>query len=116
MTNNMMSNRSNIERVVMRRVQVIRALRPILSFDALVALVLVIALWGIGREVWVARVLENAPRDAAALPQFYLAAFEHTRLVVQALALLTLASLVYLARETAHLILIATQRRTYGTD
>ena len=104
MTNDTMDNRSDIERVVMRRIRIIRALRMILSFDALVALVFVVALWGIGREVWVARVLENAPRDAAALPKFYLDAFEHTRPVVQALALLTLVSLIYLARETARAI------------
>ena len=104
MTNNSMNDQSPIERVVMRRVRRIRALRPIVSSGALAALVFTGALWGIGREVWVARVLENAPRDAAALPKFYLDAFEHTRPVVQALALLTLVSLIYLARETAHAI------------
>ncbi|MHB1769520.1 MAG: hypothetical protein ACYCPH_00310 [Minisyncoccota bacterium] len=96
-----MNNRSPIERVVMRRVHRIRVLRPLISRGTLAALVLVIALWGIGREVWVARVFENAPRNTALLPQFYIAAFDHTRLIVQALTLLTLASLIYLARETA---------------
>ncbi len=101
MTNNIMNDQSPIERVVMRRVYRIRALRPIISSGALAVFVFVVALWGIGREVWVARVFENAPRNTVLLPQFYLAAFDHTRLIVQALTLLTLASLIYLARETA---------------
>lgn len=101
MTNNTMNNQSRIEHIVMRRVRRIRALRPLISSGALASAVFVVALWGIGREVWVARVLQNAPRNATMLPQFYLAAFDHTRFVVQLLTLLTLASLVYLARETA---------------
>ncbi len=101
MTNNGMNDQSSIERIVMRRVRRIHALRPIISSGAFAALVFVAALWGIGREVWVARVLENAPHNVTMLPQFYLAAFDHTRLIVQALTLLTLASLIYLARETA---------------
>ena len=101
MTNNSMNDQSPIERVVMRRVRRIRALRPIVSSGALAVLVCTGALWGIGREVWVARVLQNAPHNVTMLPQFYIAAFDHTRLIVQALTLLTLASLIYLARETA---------------
>ncbi len=107
MTNNSMNDQSPIERVVMRRVRRIRALRPIVSSGALAALVFTGALWGIGREVWVARVLENAPHNVDMLPQFYLAAFDHTRLIVQALTLLTLASLIYLARETARGLSVA---------
>jgi hypothetical protein len=99
-----MNNQSNIERVVMRRVHIIRVLRLIVSNGALAALVCTIALWGIGREVWVARVFQNAPSNLANLPNFYLAAFGHTHLIVQALTLLTLASLVYLAREIARLM------------
>lgn len=95
---------SNIEKNVMRRVHVIHALRPIISLGVLSALLAVIALFGIGREVWVARVFENMPHtsDFAILSRFWLAAFENTRLTVQALTLLTVASIVYFARETAH--------------
>ncbi|MDE2173107.1 MAG: hypothetical protein KGJ31_00685 [Patescibacteria group bacterium] len=99
-----MNKQSNIERTVMRRVKSIRVLQPLLSGNTLAAFVFVAALWGIGREVWVARVFANAPHDLKALPQFYLAAFDHTRLVVQALTLLTLASLITLARETARTV------------
>lgn len=95
-----MNNISNIERIVMRRVHRIHFLR---FFSPLVvgSLVLVAALLGIGRAVWVARVFENAPRDLANLPQFYLAAFSQTELIVQLLTTLSLISLIYLARATA---------------
>lgn len=93
------TNPSDIERIVMRRVRLIRILALILSTGVLAALTVCAALWGIGKEVWVARVLENAPSDPSDLPRFYLAAFLHARLVVQALSLLTLASLALLARE-----------------
>ena len=94
-----MNERSDLERVVLRRVRRIRVLRALFSNVTVAAVVFVFALWGIGREVWVARVLENSPHNFALLPQFYLAAFDHTRLIVQALTLLTFASLIYFARE-----------------
>jgi len=98
MMNNAMTD---IEKNVMRRVRVIRILRPVFSGFTVGCLVLVVALWGIGREVWVAQVFRNAPADFLSLPNFYLSAFNHTRLIVQALTILTLASVIYLARETA---------------
>ena len=96
-----MNNQTNIERIVMRRVRLTRILMLIISTAALALLAFAAALWGIGREVWVARVLENAPADPEHLFAFCLAAFLHTRLIVQALTLLTLVSLVYLIVETA---------------
>lgn len=99
-----MNNQSNIERIVMRRVYIIRILRPLISLESLAALALLLALWGIGREVWVAQVFQNAPSDFTNLPNFYVAAFNHTHIVVQALSVLTIISLVYLARETARII------------
>lgn len=102
MTTNIMPNASDIERIVMRRVRVIRLLRPLLSTSALASLVFVAALWGIGREVWVARVIADAPHQGLLpLGYFYLTAFERTRLAVQALTITTLVSLIYLARVTA---------------
>lgn len=95
------ANPSDIERVVMRRVRLIRILALVLSTIALAALTACAALWGIGKEVWVARVFENAPRDPRDLPNFYLVAFLHTRLAVQVLTVLTLVSFAYLAREIA---------------
>lgn len=96
-----MNDQTNIERIVMRRVRLARILMLVISTAALAALAFVAALWGIGREVWVARVLENAPADPGHLFAFCLAAFLNTHLIVQALTLLTLASFAYLVVETA---------------
>ncbi len=92
---------SNTERVVMRRVHLLRILGLIISTGMLATLTFIAALWGVGREVWVARIFENMPHsnDLIALANFWLATFIHTRLIVQVLILLTLASLIYLIRE-----------------
>lgn len=100
----MNDTQTNIERVVMRRVRLIRILALIVSTVMLALLTFVAALWGIGREVWVARVFENSPPNIEDLPNFYIAAFFHTNLIVQALTILTLISLVFLARETIRAI------------
>lgn len=96
-----MSEPSDIERVVMHRVRVIRAVRPIFSNGMLAALLLLAALWGIGREVWVARVFENGPSGLVGHTEYLAYAFEHTRVVVQVLTLTVLASALYLARLVA---------------
>ncbi len=95
---------TNIEKNVMRRVRLIRLLALIISTAMLAALTFIAALWGIGKEVWVARVFQNAPTDFTHLADFYLAAFLQTRLVVQVLSVLTLASLIYLILEAVRFI------------
>ena len=100
----MNNTHTNIERIVMHRVHLIRILQLVISTVVLAVITSVAALWGIGREVWVARVFENAPRDFASLPHFYLAAFLHTHIIVQVLTVLTLGSLLYLLVELARLI------------
>ena len=99
-----MNNESNIERTVMQRVRIIRVLRFFISNGVFAVLVFAVTLWGIGREVWVARVLENAPANFADLFIFYLSAFIHTDIVVQMLFVLSFVSIIYLARETARAI------------
>ncbi|MBU6321030.1 MAG: hypothetical protein KGI78_00130 [Patescibacteria group bacterium] len=93
-----MTDVSDIERVVMRRVQTIRFLRPFVSGGALAALVLALALWGIGREVWVAKVFSNGPHGFFAHARYLAYAFRHTRLVVQALVLASAAAAFILTR------------------
>lgn len=101
---NTIPNETNIERVVMRRVHLIRILKLVISTAVLAVLTFVTALWSIGREVWVARVFENMPTAISDLPAFYLQAFLHTHFVVQVLTMLTLVSLVYLVVEIARLL------------
>lgn len=112
MTNNTMTNQSEIERIVMQRVHLIRALKFAISGGVFSTIVSLFGLWGIGREVWVGRVLQNAPGNILNLPSFYLAAFEHTRSIVQMLIVLTIAALVFVVREVVRalaFVSIATQ-------
>ena len=106
-----MNEQSNIERAVMRRIHIIRILGLVISTGMLAILTLVLALWGIGKEVWVARVFQNAPSDITNLPNFFISAFGHTRLIVQILAILTFVSFVYLARATARAIFSVFRQR-----
>ena len=101
----MNNTQTDIERIVMRRVHLIRILKLVISTAVLAGLTLVAALWGIGKEVWVARIFQNAPTEPENLFAFYLTAFTHTRILVQALTVLTLASCAFLARETIRLTL-----------
>ncbi len=100
------STNSSIKKNVMRRVYIVYALRPIVSAGALAVLVLAGALWGIGREVWVAHVLNNMPQFTHfyALSQFWVYAFLHTHMIVQVLVLMSIFAIVYLARTMARLI------------
>lgn len=107
MNNDMTDMQTNIERVVMRRVHLIRVLRVIISGGVFALLFATLMLWGIGREVWVARVFENMPHtgDLFSSVSFWSAAFTHTRLTVQILVVLTLASFLYFVREVIRLLI-----------
>lgn len=93
------TNHSDIERIVMQRVHLIRALRFAISSGVLSTLLSFFALWGIGKEVWVARVFENAPKHFSDLPSFYWSAFMATDLAVQALVVLLGGALIYTLLE-----------------
>ena len=90
----------------MHRVHLLRIFGLIISTGMLAALTFVAALWGVGREVWVARVFQNMPPivNFLAFTNFWLATFIHTRLIVQVLTLLTFASFVYLIRECVRVL------------
>ena len=101
-----MTNPSDIERIVMRRVRLIRILTLIISTVTLAILAGVAALWGIGREVWVAHVFQNMPDvgNFSEFLAFWWNAFVHTRPAVQVLIVLTGASLLFLMREIARFL------------
>jgi hypothetical protein len=104
MMNNIMNDtQTNIERMVMRRVHLIRILKLVISTVVLAVLTSVAALWSIGREVWVARVFENGPQDFFGHAEYLVYAFAQTNIIVQILTILTLVSLLFLARETIRL-------------
>ena len=94
---------SPISRVVMRRVRTVHAVRPFLSGTALASFLFLLAVWGIGREVWVAHVfanLEAMPTFASSV-HFVVSAFMSTRFVVQALSVVALGAFVWVVRDTA---------------
>ena len=74
-----MTEKSDLEKNVMRRVHRIRVLRLIISGAVFALTATLLALYGIGREVWVARVFENGPQDARGQLLYFIYAFEHTR-------------------------------------
>jgi hypothetical protein len=92
-----MNTTSSISNTVMRRVRIIHAVRPLLSGTALGSFLFLLAVWGIGREVWVSHIIANMPsvQDISALSRFIIAAFLNTRFIVQVLTLVAGAALVY---------------------
>lgn len=100
-----MNDSSSISYTVMRRVRAIHLLRAISSVAMSVAL-LALALWSIGREVWVAKVFANMPSlaDVPATLAFLSAAFLHTELFVQILSVIVLGATVWTARELARAV------------
>src|SRR3989344_6807980 len=95
---------------VMRRVYMITYLRRGLSPFALKCYASLALLWGVGRVVCVARVIENAPGLAHPMLNlsFFTNAFTHTHLVVQGLSLAILAFGIFLVRD-----LFSSQRNRY---
>ena len=95
-------NNSRMSHVVLRRVRTIYALRMI-GAPLLAASVLAIALIGIGREVWVAKVFQNMPAlaDVSGTLAFFTDAFLHTDIAVQSLSIIALGALVWLTRDLA---------------
>ena len=97
-----MTDTSTISDTVMRRVRSIHLLRTT-ARPVFAALVFLLALWEMGREVWVAKVFENMPSlaDAPAVITFYFNAYLSTDMSVQALLLVAVAALIWFAREIA---------------
>lgn len=93
---------SIILHTVMRRVRTIHLVRTLMP-GVLAAGFFVAALWGIGREVWVAKVLENMP-SVWNLPKvlgFAASAFLHTEFLVQVFLIVAVAAIVWAARSFA---------------
>jgi hypothetical protein len=100
-----------MQNTVMRRVRTVHAFRPLFSASGVSVVVFVAALWGVGREVWVARVFQNEPSltNISAIAHFYLLAFLDTRLIVQILSVLVIAAFISFVRNTAQTISVGFQ-------
>ena len=103
--------KSSIRKIVLRRARFIHVVRPLLSGTLFGALAAILALYFLGREVWVARVFENMPSlmDVAALTMFLERAFLNTSFAVQVLTVVLVAGVIWAARDTAHSIKLATR-------
>lgn len=101
-----MITNSKISRTVMRRVYTIHALRKGMPMITASTLLLVLALWALGREVWVAQVFANMPSlfDVPAITRFFASAFMHTDLAVQLFSVLALGAVVWLGRSLGRLL------------
>jgi hypothetical protein len=102
---------SRVRTDVMRRVHIIHTVEPLLTTMVASIVLFVVGLWGIGREVWVARVLHNMPSwsNVGAVAHFYLAAFLDTRFIVQVLIVLVVATFIWLAYSSAKMLTSFTQ-------
>ena len=96
-------NNSRIKTIVLRRARFIRALRVATSGTVVAAVLALGSLYAIGREVWVARVIENMPSPAnlAAFVRFFEVAFLNTTFVVQTLSLLAMFAVLWAAYDAA---------------
>lgn len=100
--------------IVMKRVRRIHFMRPFVSTAALAALLALVSLYAISREVWVAMVFANMPSlaDLAAVLRFFAAAFLHTSFLVQAFSVLALVCLSRVAFEIAQTVSEGVQAST----
>ena len=97
----MTTPQTKTSRIVMRRIKTVHALRPLFSSTVYAGLLFVGALWGIGREVWVAHVLSNLSlvHSPEGLGAFLLAAFVNTRFIVQVLTILAGGAFIWFASQ-----------------
>jgi hypothetical protein len=98
---NTMTNFS-LKQTVLMRVRAVHTLRTYF-FPALCALLLlVLALAGLGREVWVAHVIANMPQPThiAALLRFLAAAFLNTTYVVQVLSIVAVGMFIWFTERS----------------
>lgn len=90
---------SSTETVVMRRIQRIHLVRTFFTPLVLSSFILMLAAWGIGREVWVSQVFQNMPsaEHIDAVVRFFEMAFINTRFAVQVLVLTVFTAVLLLA-------------------
>lgn len=93
---------STIQQNVMRRVRTVHAVRPLLSGQILSLGVIAVALWGIGREVFVAQVFANMPSitHVSEVVRFMSVALINTDTVVQVLVAIVAAAGIWMAVDT----------------
>lgn len=97
----METTNSRIKQVVLRRAHTIRIMRTVTSGTVVGMVLVLVSLAAIGREVWVARVIENmpAPTNILAVFHFFESAFMNTTAVVQILSVMLVVGVVWAAYD-----------------
>jgi len=97
---------STIKKNVMRRVRTMHTVRPLMSGSVLSLAVLGVSLYVIGKSVFVAQIFRNMPaiQDVPALARFFLEAFLHTEVLVQALTVAIVLSAVWMVIDATKLL------------
>jgi hypothetical protein len=97
---------NSVHDIVMRRVRTIHLIRTYAFGVSGAAFVVAGSLYLIGREVWVARVLQNMPQPTHVfeLLRFITSAVVSTEGIVQLLIALTLAGTILLLREVGKML------------
>ena len=92
---------STIKKNVMRRVRTMHTVRPLMSGSVLSLAVLGVSLYVIGKSVFVAQIFRNMPavQDVPALIRFFLEAFLHTEVLVQALTVAIVLSGIWMVHD-----------------
>ena len=107
---------SKIHATVMSRVHTIYFFQSPVTTLTSAAVIFILAMWGIGREVWVARVFQNMPSlvDWDAVLRFYLTAFLDTRFIVQVLSVIAIGAFVWLVANIVRVALTIRTERGVG--
>lgn len=96
---------SKVEQNVMAAVSTIYLARTLLSGTALKLYTLVLSVFAFGKLVWISKVFENlrevAQGGVASVGNFFLAAFEHAHISVQATLLIAVVAAALLAVDLA---------------
>ncbi len=103
----------NTKQIVMSRVRAIHAMRPFVSTSALCVALVLVSVYAVSQEIWVAQVIANMPSvtDVAALSKFFAVAFLNTSYIVKAFSIVAVGSVVWLAREIARSVPVSTVAR-----
>lgn len=99
---------TNTKHIVMSRVRAIHRMRPFVSTSALCAVLALVSVYAVSREVWVEMVFRNMPNlaDIGAVMNFFTYAFLHTGLAVQAFSSVALMSVFFLMREALKVLTV----------
>lgn len=108
-----MTTHSRTKEIVLSRVRAVHAMRPFVSTGALCAVLALVSVYAVSREVWVEMVFRNMPdiTNVTAFVNFFAHAFLHTGFLVQAFSVVALVCAMLLVRESFKMLGVLTPSR-----